>query len=840
MHHHDSPTLHFSTPNLAANANVAVCRLDQTWKITYANDALAHLVGYETGQLLIGMRATDFIFPEDVDEQLRETQARREGKQSMLVRRFRRKDGSACWCMVSAIPLEDECGQFAGSLMTLTDYNEQKRNDDARLRQLASLRALNEVGALSYPSLPDRLHAALAIGARLLGLEFGIVSHVDGESYRIESQISPADTLKDGQTFELGKTYCSITLQHDQVLAIPHMGASPYLGHPCYNAFRLEAYIGAPIRVGGQVFGTVNFSSPKPYERTFDANDQEFVALLARWVGAAIERDRAERRLAENERKLRHLYELSPLGIALWSTSGQLMEYNEAFRQMCGYSDKDLDRIDYRDLTIGHTSADEERLTAELTERGRYGPYEKEYRHKDGHVVQVRVRSMLVNKPGESQYIWSIAEDITERKQVQEALRASEARYRSVVDNLKEVVFQTDAQGHWQFLNPAWAEITGFPVEESIGKLFLDYVHPDDRQRNQELFEPLIQRKKNYCRHEIRYLKKDGGICWIEVFARLTLDCDGSIVGTSGTLTDITGRKQQEEKSRLATSVFTHTKEGIMVTADDATIIEVNEAFEHITGYSRNEVLGKKPSVLHSGRQDERFYREMWQYLNEHGYWQDEVWNRRKSGGAYVEMLTISAVRDAGGKITNYVGLFSDITVQKEHEQQLERIAHYDALTGLPNRLLLADRLHQAIAHARRRKSIVAIVYVDLDGFKAVNDTYGHAYGDRLLTVVAARMKQVVRGTDTVARLGGDEFVIVLNDLPSIESSEPMLTRLLAAAAEPVQVDHHVLKVSASIGVSYYPQAQDLDADQLMRQADQAMYVAKLSGKNQWRVFLNE
>jgi len=198
MHHNDSPNLYLVSPDLAANANVAVCRLDRTWKIVYANDAIAHLVGYETGQSLIGMLATDFIFPEDVDEQLRETQLRQEGKQSMLVRRFKRKDGTACWCMVSAIPLEDECAQFAGSLMTLTDYNEQNRNDDARLRQLASLRALNEVGALSFTRLEERLHAALAVGSRLLGLEFGIVSHVERDSYRIVSQVSPVGTLRDG------------------------------------------------------------------------------------------------------------------------------------------------------------------------------------------------------------------------------------------------------------------------------------------------------------------------------------------------------------------------------------------------------------------------------------------------------------------------------------------------------------------------------------------------------------------------------------------------------------------------------------------------------------------
>jgi diguanylate cyclase (GGDEF)-like protein len=200
-------------------------------------------------------------------------------------------------------------------------------------------------------------------------------------------------------------------------------------------------------------------------------------------------------------------------------------------------------------------------------------------------------------------------------------------------------------------------------------------------------------------------------------------------------------------------------------------------------------------------------------------------------------MLTISAVRDAQGTPQHYVALFSDITSIKQHEQQLEHIAHYDALTSLPNRVLLADRLSQAIAQAQRRSQRLAVAFLDLDGFKAINDNYGHEAGDQLLMAVATRMKQALREGDTLARLGGDEFVAVLLDLTDIEASVPMLTRLLAAAAQPVHVGDLILQVSASLGVTFYPQAKDLEADQLLRQADQAMYQAKLAGKNRYHVF---
>ena len=248
-------------------------------------------------------------------------------------------------------------------------------------------------------------------------------------------------------------------------------------------------------------------------------------------------------------------------------------------------------------------------------------------------------------------------------------------------------------------------------------------------------------------------------------------------------------------------------------------------------------MLGRNPRILSSGLHDQPFFAALWRDLIGKGHWYGEIWNRRKDGAIYAEMLTISAVCDAQGHIQHYVALFSDITVLKEHERQLEHIAHYDVLTTLPNRVLLADRLQQAMAQAQRRDQQIAVTLLDLDGFKAINDGHGHETGDHLLMTVAAHMKQALREGDTLARLGGDEFVAVLIDLADIEACVPMLTRLLAAAAQPVSVDGVVLQVSASLGVTFYPQADEVDADQLLRQADQAMYQAKLAGKNRYHIF---
>ena len=412
-----------------------------------------------------------------------------------------------------------------------------------------------------------------------------------------------------------------------------------------------------------------------------------------------------------------------------------------------------------------------------------------------------------------------------------EGLRRELHTYRSVVDNLKEVVFQTDAAGLWTFLNPSWTEILGHDVQASLGTLFLDYVHPEDRERNAALFAPLIERKKDYCRHEVRYLARDGSARWVEVFARLTLDAQDRIVGTSGTLTEVTERRRTGERLRLAASVFDGTSEGIVITDPQARIIEVNDAFEAVTGYRREHIIGRTPALLSSGRQDRAFYQRMWESLLSTGKWSGEIWNRRADGELVAELLRISAVYSERGELTHYVGIFSDVTGQKRQQEHLERLAHYDALTGLPNRVLALDRLGQLMAGADRQGHQVAVCYLDLDGFKEVNDRFGHAQGDALLVATAGRIRHAVRDGDTVARLGGDEFVLLLARVHGMASVQPVIERVLESLAQPYSLAGEVPQVSASMGVALYPD-HGATPDHLLRAADQAMYRAKRLGKS--------
>lgn len=299
---------------------------------------------------------------------------------------------------------------------------------------------------------------------------------------------------------------------------------------------------------------------------------------------------------------------------------------------------------------------------------------------------------------------------------------------------------------------------------------------------------------------------------------------------------DISQRKLAEEQLKLAASVFEHSHEGIMITDADATILNVNPSFTRITGYTKEEVIGRNPDMLSADLHDPVWHTRMRQSLLSDGQWQGERWNRRKNGEVYPWREAISAVHDNDGQVRHYVAVFSDISQQKSHEAELDRIAHHDPLTGLPNRRLLADRLTQAMARTQRDGTILTVACLDLDGFKPINDTFGHAAGDQLLIEISQRLKNILRGDDTLARLGGDEFVLLLSGQEDVQTSQNSLQRILSSICMPVMLGEQAVYVSASMGVALYP-LEEVDGDTLLRHADQAMYAAKQAGKNCYHVF---
>ena len=324
--------------------------------------------------------------------------------------------------------------------------------------------------------------------------------------------------------------------------------------------------------------------------------------------------------------------------------------------------------------------------------------------------------------------------------------------------------------------------------------------------------------------------RKDGSMFWARLSGHALRKGDPQ-GGSVWLIEDISARKEAEEQLRLAGLVFESSAEGIILTDADARILSVNPAFERITGYSAAEAIGERPSIMQSGRQNESYYQEMWQSLREKGLWAGEIWNQRKDGTQYPEWLTISAARDARGQVTHYVGVFTDITDLKRSEEQLRHMAHHDPLTDLANRALLDDRLDHALRRAHRENRLLAVLFIDLDRFKTVNDTLGHDVGDELLIEIANRLQSSLRDGDTLARLGGDEFVLILEDLESPRMAGRVAEKIRSVLHEPVYVSGHELFVAGSIGISLYPDDGD-DVATLLKAADSAMYAAKGAGRN--------
>lgn len=448
-----------------------------------------------------------------------------------------------------------------------------------------------------------------------------------------------------------------------------------------------------------------------------------------------------------------------------------------------------------------------------------------------------------VNKPSEAnilliEQVASLASISIEKTQTKLTLKSNEERYSLAMKGTQDGLWDWNVLTGEVIYSPRWKTMLGY-TENEIKNEFSEWerlMHPDDLNGTLLKVKELLDQKTEEYKAEFRMRHKNGR--YINILARAfpSKNKEGKVIRLVGTHLDITERKLSEEKLKLAASVFSHAAESIIITDATGMILDVNDTFSRTTGYSREEVIGKNPRILHSERQAPEFYLDMWKALQKEGYWSNEIWNRRKNGEEFAEITTISAVRDEQGETSHYVALGNDITLLKTHQEQLENIAHYDQLTQLPNRTLLSDRLSQAMLQCKRHEKSLAVAFIDLDGFKYVNDTYGHSLGDELLIALSVRMQEALRESDSVARIGGDEFVAVLTDLINVKDCEPVLNKLLLAASDPFTLNDIVLNVSASIGVTLYPQ-DNIDADQLMRQADQAMYKAKQLGKNRYHLF---
>lgn len=556
------------------------------------------------------------------------------------------------------------------------------------------------------------------------------------------------------------------------------------------------------------------------------------------------EQRRLEVSLNEQRERLQRVLEGTRAGTWEWNVQTGETRFNARWAEIIGYTLDELAPLDIHTWEQ-HMHPEDLKLATALLQQHfarQTGYYEAEVRmrHKDGSWVWVLDRGRVFEWTADGKPLWMAGthQDITEHKQAEHALSESEARLRIAGRNTYDVIYEWDVEHQAIEWYGEFDDLLGYQDRELPRNLedWLQLVHPDDRPAVQAA---LLARQTEAEPYQLEYRirHKSGAYrVWLDKASPLT-DSHDRPYRWVGACSDITQRMQAAEQQRLAATVFSHALEGILITNAEGDIVDVNDAFTRITGYSREEALGENPRMLRSGRQGKAFYQAMWDRLRTEGQWSGEVWNRRKDGELYAELLSISAVYGDKKEIQHFVGLFSDITAQKTQQRQLEHIAYYDPLTDLPNRVLLHDRLQRAMVQAVRREHVVALVYLDLDGFKDINDRLGHDVGDQVLIEVAKRTRRTLRDEDTVARQGGDEFVAVLGDLPDTIAAIDLLPRLLAAISRPMEIDGHTLQVSASLGVTFFPQSVQVDAQQLVREADQAMYQAKIAGKNRYYVF---
>lgn len=437
--------------------------------------------------------------------------------------------------------------------------------------------------------------------------------------------------------------------------------------------------------------------------------------------------------------------------------------------------------------------------------------------------------------------LWVFFRDVTERRRNEAALRENSTRSQAVLQNILDGIVTIDGNGVVTAFNHAAEQIFGYEAADIVGRS-VTLLMPEPYRSQHDAFVRRYLTARDSAQalgrtREIVGLRKDGSSFPLEISLSEATQHDQPLF--IAVLRDLTERRAAEENMRLAAKVFDNSVEGLLVTDTSGRIVRVNRAFSTITGYAEEEIIGKTPAMLKSGRHDEDFYQTMWARLRAEGKWQGEIWNRRKNGEVYPEWLSINMLPDASGQVSHYVGIFSDITEKKEAEQRIYHLAYYDPLTELPNRTMFHGRLLQAMAEAKRNRRMLALLYIDLDRFKNINDTLGHFIGDELLKEAARRLSTHVRECDTVARLGGDEFVIMLTDVHHETDIVHIAQQALTAMGAAFQLQGHEVFVTTSVGISVYPQdAQTLD--DMIKYADTAMYHAKEAGRNNYQFYRSE
>ncbi|MDD2685564.1 MAG: EAL domain-containing protein [Gallionella sp.] len=549
-------------------------------------------------------------------------------------------------------------------------------------------------------------------------------------------------------------------------------------------------------------------------------------------------RDITERQKIQSVLQRHHqVIETAMDGFWMTSDDGILEEVNEAYVWLSGYTRSELIGMHISELEANERPEDVAAHLKKIFEHGQ-DRFETRHRRKNGEVYDIEISVTFMEN---IRKVFVFAHDISQRKSASLALQHNQELLNEAQRLAKlgswEMIFKTGVL-HWSDevyrifqLDPSQAEISY--------DLFMRFVHPRDREMIDKAYERSLLEK---CPYDIehRLLLSDDSIKWVREHCITEFDEAGEAVRSVGMVQDITEQKNTQEALRIAAATF-ESHDAILITDARSRILNVNRAFTEVTGYSLEEVIGKNPRIMSSGRHDHNFYIEMWQQLQHVGSWSGEIWDKRKDGDIYPKWMTITAVKNDRDEITQYVAIFSDITERKRAEEEIRVLAFYDPLTRLPNRRLFLDRLRVSLPGSARRNDYGAVLFLDMDRFKTLNDTLGHEFGDLMLIEVAQRLKLCVREMDTVARLGGDEFVVLIEGADDDAQNAAhkvgvVAEKIRTSLAKPYHLKAHEHHSSPSIGVTLF-HGTESSPDELLRRADLAMYQAKSNGRNAVRFF---
>ena len=824
-----------------ASPNITLL-LDTTGNVIAGNQKLANSLGTSLDEM-IGKRIFDFLPPEIAKSRWKRLE---EAVQTKKPVQFDDERAGRFFDNYF-YPILDDQGQVTRVAIYARDITKQQKSS-SRLNRLyrtyamlthciqAMIRANNE------PELLDKFcrHIVDTGGYRLTWVGYAerdeqktvrpVATAGYEKGYVEAAQLSWADNERGrgpgGRAIRTGKPFVVRDVLNDPDF-------SPWRDDAIQRGYASVAAL--PLMKEGDVFGAMLI-----YAHESDAFDEKEIRLLMNLAddlsfGIHAMRDRKDlqRQVQRND----IILGTSPDGFWIVDLEGRLQEVNDAYCKMVGYSREELLSMHVADIEANESPDDVQERMENIICDG-YERFESRHRRKNGTLIDMEITASLAEL-GKQKFVFTFFRDITKRKQAEEALRESKRRL-LVSQEIAHV-----GSWDWDIGTGAltWTDeiyrIFGYPPQSFNPRYesFMESVHPADREKVTDAVESALQNVNPYD-IEHRIVRPDGTERVVRESGKVYCNETGTPIRIVGVVQDITEQKQAEEKLRQAATVFESTAEGVTVTDPDGKIIAVNKAFTEITGYSEQEALGKTPRILKSGRHNETFYHDMWASIIEAGQWQGEIWNRRKNGELYPELRNISAVRDEEGTITHYVSVFTDITAMKRSEERLVYLAHHDALTGLPNRLLFNVQLEHALKRAQREKQQVAVLFLDLDRFKNINDSLGHPIGDMVLQVIVDRMKIQLREEDMLARLGGDEFIIVLENIGT-RNTATVAQKLMQAFCEPIIVNSHSLHLTASIGISLFPD-DGKDVTTLVKNADAAMYRAKERGRNNYQFYTTE